>query len=131
MEKKLKQKEEESKSEGDKKEELNTKVKQEEQNQKEIKEFEDSQIEYKQQVIQKEIINKNYDKHLFYTFCMKKKENGDDFAKWSIKELSDVVIEFTESQNDKDKLYENMQKQSEEIQINIGKLKDHVSTVYI
>jgi hypothetical protein len=49
-------------------------------------------------LLQKEIIEKNFDKTAFINFCMSKKDNGDDLNNWTYEELSSVVHEFVSSQ---------------------------------
>ena len=58
----------------------------------------DDEIQQKQDLLQKEIIDKNLDKTSFINFCLSKKENGDDLTNWSLSELQAIVKEFTESQ---------------------------------
>lgn len=50
-----------------------------------VKEFiskqqKESEVQKKQQLLQKEIISKNYDKTIFINFCLSKKKNGDDLT---------------------------------------------------
>jgi hypothetical protein len=52
----------------------------------------------KQNLLQTEIIDKNYDKTAFINFCMSKKDNGDDLNNWTFEELSEIVQEFISSQ---------------------------------
>jgi len=52
----------------------------------------------KQNLLQTEIIDKNYDKTAFINFCMSKKDNGDDLNNWTFDELSAIVQEFISSQ---------------------------------
>ena len=55
---------------------------------------EDTQLHIKQELLKTEIIEKNYDKDKFLTFCLSKKENGDDLTKWTLLELNDAIIQF-------------------------------------
>ena len=57
------------------------------------------EIQAKQTLLQTEIIEKNYDKTAFINFCLSKKENGDDLNNWTIEELTEIVREFVNSQN--------------------------------
>jgi uncharacterized protein YeaO (DUF488 family) len=59
----------------------------------------DQEITAKQQLLQKEIIEKNYDKGSFINFCLSKRENGDDLNNWTLSELETIVKEFVSSQN--------------------------------
>ena len=62
--------------------------------------MEDSdEIQAKQTLLQTEIIEKNYDKTAFINFCLSKKENGDDLNNWTLDELTEIVREFVNSQN--------------------------------
>ena len=54
----------------------------------------EEQFSKKQELLQKEIIEKNYDKTAFINFCMSKKENGDDLNNWTLEDLTQVVHEF-------------------------------------
>ena len=57
------------------------------------------EIQAKQNLLQTEIIEKNYDKTAFINFCLSKKENGDDLNNWTLDELTEIVREFVSSQN--------------------------------
>ena len=48
----------------------------------------------KREFIQKEIIDKNYDKTAFINFCLWKKDGGDDLDNWTLEELLIVINEF-------------------------------------
>ena len=69
----------------------------------------------KQNLLQKEIIDKNYDKTAFINFCMSKKDNGDDLNNWTYDELSGIVQEFISTQKDNEpEQHEIVQKGGEE-----------------
>ena len=55
----------------------------------------------KQNLLQKEILDKDLDKDLFIKFCLEKKERGDDLSTWTYEELEGIVKEF-QSKNSKD-----------------------------
>ena len=57
------------------------------------------EIQAKQNLLQTEIIEKNYDKTAFINFCLSKKENGDDLNNWTLDELTQIVNEFVNTQN--------------------------------
>ena len=59
----------------------------------------DQEIQAKQQLLQSEIIEKNYDKASFINFCLSKRENGDDLNNWTLVELEAIVKEFVSTQN--------------------------------
>ena len=62
----------------------------------------------KQNLIKENILDKHFDKNLFFSYCMKyKPENGDDLKYWSKEELTIVINNFVEEQN---KYYINTQK---------------------
>lgn len=48
----------------------------------------------KQELLKKEIIEKNLDKDLFLDYCIQKKESGDDLDNWSFEELKQTIEEF-------------------------------------
>jgi hypothetical protein len=54
----------------------------------------DKEFNEKKELLKTEIIDKNYDKDKFLTFCLSKKENGDDLTKWTLLELNDAIIQF-------------------------------------
>ena len=58
----------------------------------------EDEFQKKQNLLQKEIIEKSFDKTAFINFCMSKKDNGDDLNNWTYEELSEVVHEFVSSQ---------------------------------
>lgn len=54
----------------------------------------DSSIKEKQDLLKKEILDKNFDQNNFITYCTEKKENGDDLNNWTIEELRQAVEDF-------------------------------------
>ena len=52
----------------------------------------------KQQYLMTEIVDKNYDQNKFVSFCLTKKENGDDLLLWTMDELKELVKEFQEKE---------------------------------
>ena len=52
----------------------------------------------KEELIQREILDKNHDKANFINFCLSKKENGDDLNNWTLGELTIVVCQFLAKQ---------------------------------
>ena len=77
----------------------------------------EEQFAKKQELLQKEIIEKNYDKTAFINFCMSKKENGDDLNMWTLEDLTNVVQEFVKyhDNNNKESSGNNTQGGEEEI----------------
>ena len=59
----------------------------------------DQETEAKQQLLQREIIEKNYDKGSFINFFLSKIENGDDLNNWTFSELEAIVKEFLSTQS--------------------------------
>ena len=81
----------------------------------------EDEFQKKQDLLQKEIIDKNFDKTAFINFCMGKKDNGDDLNNWSYEELSTVVQEFVSSQQSNQG---EEKKEDDEIQtVNIDKIE--------
>lgn len=68
----------------------------------------ENQIKLKKDIIQAEIIDKNYDTEKFFAFCLKKKENGDDLANWSLLELNDVINDFISQINSENVVSESL-----------------------
>ena len=59
----------------------------------------------KQILIKTEIIDKNYNKSLFFSFCMSRKPvGGDDLSNWTIDELKCVINDFIDERNKKNRL---------------------------
>ena len=90
-------------------------------------------IEKKQNIIKTSIIDKNYDKNLFFNFCMDKKEQGgEDLSNWTIEELTSTINEFVEAQNkvisNKKTLEQEYQKQKEmahNLHLNINEINNN------
>ena len=59
----------------------------------------DQEIQAKQELLQREIIQRNLDKGSFINFCLSKKENGDDLNNWTFAELEEIVKEFVSKQS--------------------------------
>ena len=51
-------------------------------------------LEEKKNLLQSEILDKNYDQIKFVEFCLSKKPNGDDLTIWSLEELKNTIEEF-------------------------------------
>ena len=86
----------------------------------------DQQLRLKQEIIKAEIIDKNYDKDKFLTYCINKKENGDDLSKWSLLELNTAISEFITSQTQQQPASQQQQQQQpsqSNINVDIDKLK--------
>jgi sorting nexin-7/30/sorting nexin-8 len=75
----------------------------------------DQEIQAKQQLLQNEIIEKNYDKGSFINFCLSKRENGDDLNNWTLSELEAIVKEFVSTQNVQSVSQEQKNPEGEEI----------------
>ena len=81
----------------------------------------EDEFQKKQNLLQKEIIEKSFDKTAFINFCMSKKDNGDDLNNWTYEELSSVVHEFVSSQQPQN---EEEKKEDDEIKTeNIAKIE--------
>ena len=88
----------------------------------------DNQISLKQEIIKAEILDKNYDKDKFLSFILSKKEHGDDLSKWTLLELNNAIVEFTEgekgvSKKEEAKPQESSDKMAQDINVDIEKLK--------
>ena len=55
------------------------------------------QLQLKQNLLQTEILEKNYEQMEFLNFCTSQKENGDDLNNWNLDELKACVENFQES----------------------------------
>ena len=60
------------------------------------------QLQLKQNLLQTEILEKNYDQMEFLNFCTSQKENGDDLNNWSFDELKTCVTNFQENMKKKE-----------------------------
>lgn len=59
-------------------------------------------IKEKQEIIKEKILDRNYDKNLFFNFCMENnKTKGDNLAEWTKEELNNVINSFIEQENKK------------------------------
>ena len=88
----------------------------------------DNQISLKQEIIKAEILDKNYDKDKFLSFILSKKGHGDDLSKWTLLELNNAIVEFTEgekgvSKKEEAKPQESSDKMTQDINVDIEKLK--------
>ena len=54
------------------------------------------QLQLKQNLLQKEILEKSYDQMEFLNYCTSQKENGDDLNNWNFDELKSCVENFQE-----------------------------------
>lgn len=87
-------------------------------------------IQAKKDLLQKEIIERNFNKEQFIDFCSVKKNNGDDLSRWTLPELKEVVNEFVKYHQEENaklaaklKALEESQKRAKEIEIDIERLK--------
>ena len=77
----------------------------------------------KQELLKREIIDKNFDKERFLDYCMSVKENGDDLHNWTFEELNQVILDFVKKIYEEKNVNENNQKKPEEIKIEIERMK--------
>ncbi len=92
----------------------------------------------KQNLIKATIINNNYDKNLFFSYCMNREgSKGDDLSNWSIEELKEVINSFIKeqeekiiAQNSKIKEYKDNQNMVESIQLNMDKIQNQKGIEY-
>ena len=70
---------------------------QQEQQQEQQPEQQTDQLQLKQNLLQSEILEKNYDQMEFLQFCISQKENGDDLNNWTYDELKTCVSNFQEN----------------------------------
>lgn len=59
----------------------------------------DSSLRLKQEEIKTEIIDKHYDTQKFLSYCLTKKDYGDNLVNWTLDELKEIIILFTNDQN--------------------------------
>ena len=90
----------------------------------------DGDIQAKKDLLQKEIIDRNFNKEQFIDFCSVKKNNGDDLSRWTLGELKEVVNEFVKYHEEenakleaKQKMLLESQQKAKEIQVDIERLK--------
>ena len=77
---------------------------------------ENNEIKRKQDLIQREIIEKNHDKSDFIKFCLTKKENGDDLNNWTLGELTIVVCQYLAKQGKSGPKQENEKNENSKIE---------------
>ena len=59
-----------------------------------------NELQIKQELLQREIIDKNCDKVAFINFCLSKKRGGDDLNNWTLKELKQIVKDFVSTKDE-------------------------------
>jgi len=74
----------------------------------------------KQELLKKEIIDKNLDKDLFFDYCIQKKENGDDLDNWTIEELRETITDFSKAEIQLNKNDKQDKKKKKVIKIDIS-----------
>lgn len=60
----------------------------------------DDDLQKKKDLLQREIINKNYNRVQFVDYCSSRKENGDDLQNWTLSELESVINDFVKLHQD-------------------------------
>ena len=70
---------------------------QQEQQSEQQQEQQPDQLQLKQELLQAEILEKNYDQMEFLQYCTNQKENGDDLNNWTFDELKTCVLNFQEN----------------------------------
>ena len=97
----------------------------------------DLDIKMKQNIIKSNIIDKNFDKNIFFNFCMnKKKQGGEDLSNWSIEELTSTINEFIEEQNKiilsnktLEQEYQKQKEMAQNIHLNINELNNNYNNI--
>lgn len=89
----------------------------------------ETDLNMKRDLLQQEIVNRNYNKDLFIDFCISRKPYGDDLSRWTYEELSKVVKEYVTLHQEEDakdlskKQYEEtIRKTTQEIQSQINQM---------
>ena len=97
----------------------------------------DQDIKMKQNIIKSNIIDKNFDKNIFFNFCMnKKKQGGEDLSNWSLEELTSTINEFIEEQNKiilsnktLEQEYQKQKEMAQNIHLNINELNNNYNNI--
>ena len=97
----------------------------------------DLDIKMKQNIIKSNIIDKNFDKNIFFNFCMnKKKQGGEDLSNWSIEELTSTINEFIEEQNKiilsnktLEQEYQKQKEMAQNINLNINEINNNYNNI--
>ena len=87
-------------------------------------------IESKQLMIRRAIIDGGYDKNLFFQYCMNaKKEGADNLSNWTTSELNNVIQNFISDQNvnnyeihRREQEYQQQKLLTQNLQLNIGEI---------
>ena len=92
----------------------------------------------KQTLIKKEIIDKNYDKNLFFDYCLSSKpQHGDNLNNWTISDLNEVITNFITEQNkikeellQKEQIKLSNQAKTENIKLNMEQIQSNKAEEY-
>ena len=96
---------------------------------KEQNEEQDEEFEMKRNLLQKEIIEGNYDKGKFIDYCLALKPYGDDISQWTYEELKNTVNSFI-SYHKQEELREKQEEQiNNENLIQTNQVKNQINQI--
>ena len=96
---------------------------------KDQNEEQDEEFEMKRNLLQKEIIEGNYDKGKFIDYCLALKPYGDDISQWTYEELKNTVNSFI-SYHKQEELKEKQEEQINNENLNqINQVKNQINQI--
>ena len=96
---------------------------------KDKNEVQDEELELKRNLLQKEIVEGNYNKEQFIDYCLALKPYGDDISQWTYEELKSTVnsfISYHKQEEIKEKQEEQIKKEN---QIQINQVENQINQI--
>jgi hypothetical protein len=100
-----------------------------EEEEKDKNEVQDEELELKRNLLQKEIVEGNYNKEQFIDYCLALKPYGDDISQWTYEELKSTVnsfISYHKQEEIKEKQEEQIKKEN---QIQINQVENQINQI--
>ena len=97
---------------------------------RENNEEKDEELELKRNLLQKEIIEGNYNKEQFIDYCLALKPYGDDISQWTYEELKSTVNSFI-SYHKQEELKEKQEEQiKNQYQVQNNQMENQINTFF-
>ena len=92
-------------------------------------EEQDKELELKRTLLQKEILERNYNKEQFIDYCLALKPYGDDISQWTYEELRSTVNSFISYHKQEELKEQEEEKVKNEVEIDKNLMENEINQI--
>ena len=89
----------------------------------------DDELNIKKDLLQREIVNRNYNKEQFIDYCLAHKPYGDDLSQWSYEELKEIVNSFVSYHQQEDLREKEEQQMKNQLQNQRNQMESQINQI--